>query len=219
MISALRGPGRRASTVPRSQGEITVASGLWRSARTSGGPCSFDRRRRPGQQDRERRRVAEVRLEQVFAPGADPVPEIRSESGSSSSCDVEPDHAEHGAAEQHRDQGRDGRPDSHLEDPGLRPARGAACGCSRNRGSFRLHIPVYSEACGAKAGPPGPASLCERQRTTRPDGALSAGGACASSWPCRRRSSSSPFCEQGLAVLGDVVDRDRRRAMRRGPWC
>ena len=89
MISALRGPGRSASTVPRSQGEITEAPGLWRSARTSDGPCRSICAGGPGQQHRERGRVAEVRLEQIF-PLALPVSEIRSESGSSSSWTLIP---------------------------------------------------------------------------------------------------------------------------------
>ena len=53
------------------------------------GPLLFDLRRRPRQQHRERGRVAEVRLEQVF-PLALPVSEIRSESGSSSSWTFSP---------------------------------------------------------------------------------------------------------------------------------
>ena len=89
MISALRGPGRSASTVPRSQGEITEAPGLWRSARTSEGPCSSICAGGPVSSTAngvESPKCASSRS----SPLALPVSEIRSESGSSSSCTLIP---------------------------------------------------------------------------------------------------------------------------------
>ncbi len=89
MIIASRALGRRAATVPRSQGEITVARGMWRRARTRSGPCRSISR--GGPLSSTANCVASPKCSSASSsPFADPVPSIVSDNGSSLSSTPSP---------------------------------------------------------------------------------------------------------------------------------
>ena len=198
MISALRGPGRSAATVPRSQGEITVASGLWRSARTSGGPwrsisaagplsrtangvespkCSSARSSpfgRAGAGDRQRERVELV-------------------------LDAEPDHAR---ARRSRRAPRSG------------PRRPAGPSPTGYPGAI---TPAFSQAQGRFANVGVPEAGADGARPRR--NAQRRGGAWRRACDLPQAALTFTVLRAGLAVLGGVGDLDRPACGCRGRGC
>ena len=155
-----RRPGRSAATVPRSQGEITVAVGSRRRARTSGGPWRSIAASGPLEQDGElasRRRSA---LGELFPRGRNRCRRSQRERVELV-LDAEPDDAEHAATEQHGDHRRE-RP-AELSPPA----------------SLSRHPRIF----------PGGEALCERRRTgTVPGPSVSCPSAIgASMLPCLLR--------------------------------